>query len=70
MSQRASTETLSRRRGVKLRKCKESLIFLDKTMKTPGAQTPGQEQEVLISAIETSAICHKSADWIYESLLV
>ena len=35
-----------------------------------GGQTPGQEQEVLVSAIETSAISHKSADRIYESLLV
>ena len=35
-----------------------------------GGQTPGQEQEVLVLAIETSAISHKSADRIYESLLV
>ena len=35
-----------------------------------GGQTPGQEQEVLVSAIETSAISHKFADRIYESLLV
>ena len=33
-----------------------------------GGQTPGQEQEVLVSAIETSAISHKSADRIYISM--
>ena len=39
-------------------------------MNMSGGQTPGQEQEVLVSAIKTSAISHKSADRIYESLLV
>ena len=70
MSQRANTETLSRRLEAKLRECRESLSFLEKAMKMAGGQTPGQEQEVLVSAIETSAIFHKSADRIYESLLV
>ena len=70
MSQRANTETLSRRLKAKLRECRESLSFLEKAVKMSGGQTPGQEQEVLVSAIETSAISHKSADRIYESLLV
>ena len=70
MSQRANTEALSRRLEAKLRECRESLSFLEKAVKMSGGQTPGQEQEVLVSGIETSAISHKSADRIYESLLV
>ena len=70
MSQRANTETLSRRLEAKLRKCRESLSFLEKAVKMFGGQTPGQEQEVLVSAIKTSAISDKSADRIYESVLV
>ena len=70
MSPRACTETLSRRLEAKLSECRESLSFLEKAVKMAGGQTPGQEQEVLVSAIETSAIFHKSADRIYESLLV
>ena len=70
MSQRANTETLSRRLEAKLRECRESLSFLEKAVKTAGGQTPEQEQEVLILAIETSAISHKSADRVYESQLV
>ena len=66
MSPRANTKTLSRRLEAKLRECRESLAFLEKA----GGQTPGQEQEVLISAIETSAISHKSANRIYKSLIV
>ena len=70
MSSQACTETLSRRLEAKLRKCRQSLSFLEKAVKMAGGQTPGQEQEVLVSAIETSAIFHKSADRLYESLLV
>ena len=70
MSPRACTETLSRRLEANLRECRESLSFLEKAVKMAVGQTPGQEQEVLVSAIETSAIFHKSADRIYESLLV
>ena len=44
--------------------------FLEKAVKMAGGQTPGQEREVVVSAIETSVIFHKSADRIYESLLV
>ena len=70
MSQRANTEPLSRCLEAKLRECREALIFFEKAVKTAGAQTPGQKQEVLISAIATSAICHKSAYRIYVSILV
>ena len=70
MSQRANTETLSRRLEAKLRECRESLSFLEKAVKIAGGQTPGQKQEVLVSAIETSTIYHISADRINESLLV
>ena len=63
MSPRACTETLSQRLVAKLREGKESLSFLEKAVKMAGGQTPGQEQSA-------SAIFHKSADRIYESLLV
>ena len=49
MSPRACTETVSRRLEAKLRECRESLSFLEKAVKMAGGQTPGQEQEVLIS---------------------
>ena len=42
----------------------------EEAVKTSGAQTPVQEKEVLISAIETSVVCHKWTDIIYESLLI
>ena len=59
-----------RRLEAKLRECRECLSFLEKAVKMSGGQTPRQQQEVLVSAIETSAISHNSADRIYESLLV
>ena len=54
MSKRANTETLSRRLEAKLRECRESLSFLEKEVKMAGDQIPGQDQEVLVSAIEIS----------------
>ena len=70
MRPRACTETLSWCLEAWLRECRESLSFLEKAVKMAGSQTAGQGQEVLVSAIETSAIFHKSADRIDESLLV
>ena len=67
MSQRAYTDTLSWRLEAKLKECRDSLSFLEKTVKMAGGQMPAQEQEVLVSATETSAISHKSADRIDES---
>ena len=58
MSKQKNTEPLSRRLEAKLRECREALIFLEQAVKTSGAEMPGHEQEILISAIETSNICH------------